>query len=542
MKKNTLILLFIIIAIASFFRLWQLDLIPPGLYPDEAMNANDALDTLESKQFKLFYPENNGREGLHIWILSFSFALLGPSIWALKIVSSLFGILTVLGLYLLTKELFKDKNIALLASFFLSVSFWHVNFSRIGFRAIIIPFILVFGFYFLIKAFKDWKTHNFILSGILFGLGFYTYISYRFIVIILLIFLGLKLIEHLNPVRDSGDNKKIRTKFISNGVKRTNPKYTWSYFWKKVYIQGKWWKVDLLFILAIFLVALPIGIYFLYNPGDFFGRAAGVSVLKADSPGYELGKSIIAHLSMFNLYGDANWRHNLSTSPQILWMIGIFFLIGLAISIKRKHVFLLSWFFVMLLPGFLSAEGIPHALRVIGVIPVVYIFSALGAYWVFKEIKTFFKTKYQIIFLYLLIFLFLTSIAYAQFNKYFYEWAENPNLEGAFSKNYVKIGQYLNSLPDDISKYVIVNQGGVCVPYPDGIPMPAQTSIFIERTANKHSTYLLPENLKQIKIDKKGVIIPLQYDENLFLQISNLFPEGNLQEVDNIWVYKVNVQ
>ena len=521
MKKNTLILLFIIIVIASFFRLWQLDLIPPGLYPDEAINANDALDTLENGQFKVFYPENNGREGLHIWLLSISFALFTPSIWAIKIVSSIFGILTVLGLYLLTKELFKDKNIALLSSFFLAVSFWHVNFSRIGFRAIIIPFILVFGFYFLVKAFRNWKTHNFILSGILFGLGFYTYISYRFIVIILLIFLGLKLIEHL---------------------KRTNPKYTWLYFWKKVYIQGKWWKVDLLFILAIFLVALPIGIYFLYNPGDFFGRAAGVSVLKADSPGYELGKSIIAHLSMFNLYGDANWRHNFSTSPQLLWMIGIFFLIGLAISIKRKDVFLLSWFFVMLLPGFLSAEGIPHALRVIGVIPVVYIFSALGAYWIFKEIKTFFKTRHQTMFLYLLIFLFLASITFAQFNKYFYEWAENPNLEGAFSKNYVTIGQYLNSLPNDVFKYVIVNQSGVAVPYPDGIPMPAQTSIFIERTANKHSIYLLPENLKEINIKEKGVIIPLQYDENLFLQISNLFPEGNLQEIDGIWVYKVNVQ
>ena len=160
-KRKVLIFLLVIIAIAAFFRLWQLDLIPPGLYPDEAINGNEAI----SNPGKIFYPENNGREGLFINLIAGSFSIFGISVWSIRIISALIGILTVLGLYLLTKELFnQDENgsrfIALLASFFLAVSFWHVNFSRIGFRAILVPLILVFTFYFLSEGFRSQRMRD----------------------------------------------------------------------------------------------------------------------------------------------------------------------------------------------------------------------------------------------------------------------------------------------------------------------------------------------------------------------------------------------
>ncbi len=173
--KKTLIFLLIILALAAFFRLWQLNQTPPGLYPDVAMNGNDALQGLRTGNFKLFYPENNGREGLMMWLIAASFSIFGVSIWSMKIVAAIVGIITVLGLYLLTKEIFrhaqydirKTEYITLLASFFLAISFWHVNFSRIGFRAILLPFVLVFSFYFLfkggIKTPFDF-THAFILK------------------------------------------------------------------------------------------------------------------------------------------------------------------------------------------------------------------------------------------------------------------------------------------------------------------------------------------------------------------------------------------
>ena len=129
-----------------------------------AIYANDALDSLKTGNYKLFYPENNGREGLWMWLLALSFSIFGVSIWSIKILAALIGVLTVLGLYLLTKELFSQivkqsdsQIIALLSSFFLATSFWHTIFSRLGFRAILFPFILVFALYFLSKGFRAQK-------------------------------------------------------------------------------------------------------------------------------------------------------------------------------------------------------------------------------------------------------------------------------------------------------------------------------------------------------------------------------------------------
>ena len=44
-KYNTIVLI-LIIAVAVFFRFWQFESIPPGLYQDEAMNGAHALGSL----------------------------------------------------------------------------------------------------------------------------------------------------------------------------------------------------------------------------------------------------------------------------------------------------------------------------------------------------------------------------------------------------------------------------------------------------------------------------------------------------------------
>jgi hypothetical protein len=238
------------------------------------------------------------------------------------------------------------------------------------------------------------------------------------------------------------------------------------------------------------------------------------------------------------------------------WLLGIFFVIGVILSIKEliisfkkknwqsfsTHSLLISWFIFLLAPGFLSAEGAPHALRTIGVIPVVYIFTGLGFFWLISKIKKYYKTRNQILAFYFCISLLFFSVAYYEFNKYFYSWGKNPELNGAFATNYVEIGNYLNSLPDNVKKYVIVNQGGVLVPLNTGLPMPAQTPIFIERAmyGKVRSTYLLPKDLDKIKMENNTVIVPLQYDENLFNQLQLMLPLGQIIKEGGIFIYKIN--
>ena len=256
---------------------------------------------------------------------------------------------------------------------------------------------------------------------------------------------------------------------------------------------------------------------------------------------------------MFNFYGDTNWRHNFAGSPMLPWPLGILFLIGIVFSIKDLinssktknyslciiNFSLLSWFFIMLFPGILTYEGIPHSLRVIGVIPVVYIFVAIGALKIYKFFERNTKRKKLLISACLL---FLIAMGIFEFNKYFFDWGRNKEVKGAFTERFLKEGEFLTSLPKDIQKYVIVNEPGVPVPWPDGIPMPAQTIMFVEnmKYGRVQSTYLLPKDLDRIKIDKKGVILLMVFDQNLANEILKKFPEGKIEEREGFGIFKVN--
>lgn len=55
--------LFAVMFLAVLFRTVALSTIPPGLDPDEALNANEAFEAHQAGVHPLFYPSNNGREG-----------------------------------------------------------------------------------------------------------------------------------------------------------------------------------------------------------------------------------------------------------------------------------------------------------------------------------------------------------------------------------------------------------------------------------------------------------------------------------------------
>jgi 4-amino-4-deoxy-L-arabinose transferase-like glycosyltransferase len=143
-----------VICLSAFFRGYQLPSTPPGLFFDEAANGTDALHAIHSRTWAVFYPQNGGREGLFINLQSLRLRATGiREPWVLRSVSAAFGVLTVLGVILLGKELLGQES-ALIAGFFMSVGFWHVNFSRIGLRAIAAPFFLTWALFLLIVSYR----------------------------------------------------------------------------------------------------------------------------------------------------------------------------------------------------------------------------------------------------------------------------------------------------------------------------------------------------------------------------------------------------
>ena len=138
-------------------------------------------------------------------------------------------------------------------------------------------------------------------------------------------------------------------------------------------------------------------------------------------------------------------------------------------------------------------------------------------------------------------FLFLFASGYIQYDKYFIDWARQPDVKDAFAKDYVEIGKYLNSL--HIERYVIVNQGGVLV---NNIPMPAQTVMFMDRISQptwyeSKTKYLLPDEIDEIEkpVNAKLVVIPLQYEREIFKKLREKFPEGKVRFQESFWLFEI---
>jgi len=577
MSKRTGFLLFLsILALGVFFRFYLITEIPLGLYPDEAMNGNNALEALVTGEFKVFYPENNGREGLFINIQALSVWFFGNEPWTLRLVSTVFGTLTILGLYLVARELFRGRSgtaaslatlgrragttseqsedeqgghvspksalgildgredagatwIALLSSFFLSTSYWHLNFSRIGFRAIAVPFFATFALYFLLRGLRTGKISSLVLAGVAMGLGLQTYIAFRFMPFVL----AIPIVWYLWQWFKSDSNTRIH----SND---TNKKCTPC--------------AILLFLFITFVVALPIGYYFLQNPGDFLGRGGQVSIFSAESPLIEFVKSNVATLGMFFVRGDCNWRHNFNCQPELHPLVAAFFLIGLAFTIRElfsKTIHyrlpttgLLAWLIFMSFPTTLTREGLPHALRSIGMLPPVMILAGIGAWqsinWILNWLE---KNKFkwpeyahqllriqrEIVIFFIFVLLLMPLATY---KNYFITWANSPNAYWAFATDTLHAGQYLKGLPPDTKKYVMVNLSGVEV---RAIPMPAQTVMFVTDTFRaedrnkKNLFYLTRENWQdQLKIpeNKKTVVVFLNGSKiELINAIRKEFPQ-----------------
>ena len=498
MKKiisNEYFWLTIIIIIAAFFRLYNLTILPPGLYPDEAMNGNNALEALDTNNFKIFYPENNGREGFFINIQAIFVKFLSNYSWALRLPSALFGLFTILGIYFLGRELFKNKYIGLLSSFFAATSFWHINFSRIGFRAIMAPFFFVWGIYFLLASFNKIKEQKssklYILysaiAGIFYGLGFHSYIAYRATPLIILIILLLYWFQNKENL--------FRKKFLFSAF---------------------------CFLFFTTIVAGPIGLYFLQNPQDFMGRTTQISIFNSPTPIKDLTINVLKTVGMFNFVGDYNWRHNYAGRPELFWLVGILFLMGIIYGIyclfkknksfteeKSPFIILFSLFIVAMMPVIISNEGLPHALRAILMAPAVFILAGFGGVWLIEKIKsqiskiknTIQNSKIINFIIYASLIIIFSLLIFQTYYSYFIEWAGNSNVQGAFAADYAAIAKEINSLPKERPKYVIVEANGVDV---RGLPMPTQTIMFLtdtftpEKQKEKNIYYVRPDKIEEI--------------------------------------------
>jgi len=211
-------LLAIILAGGLYLRLYRIDIIPPGLNNDEAINALEVKDIGDRQwyEFQSLTVRGLDRETMFHYLAALSSRMSHAGVGLLRAMPGLFGLqtrlvadelmdlvfplrgvaivagtLTILALYLFARRFF-GWSVAVAAATFLAVSPWHVLYSRVGLRAILAPLFAIVAVGLLLRALESGAIRDHLLWGAAVGLGLWTYTSFRAVPVGMVVFLLLR--------------------------------------------------------------------------------------------------------------------------------------------------------------------------------------------------------------------------------------------------------------------------------------------------------------------------------------------------------------
>jgi len=206
------IILFVILALAFALRVWGISTHPTGFTPDEASFGYDAYSLLKTGKDQWGSPWplmlrsfGDFKLPLYAYLAMPSISIFGLNEFATRLPASLIGILAVFATYLLTKGMFGDERLGIIASALLAISPWHVPLSRGAFEANLTVLFMTLGVWMFYKGITNKKW--LIGSAIAFGLNLFSYHSARLVTPIIIAALVFGYRRELN-INNIGSIKK----------------------------------------------------------------------------------------------------------------------------------------------------------------------------------------------------------------------------------------------------------------------------------------------------------------------------------------------
>lgn len=460
--KNYKIILILIIFLAAFLRIVALNKIPAAFHHDELLSIYEgySIFTTGRDQWGNFLPLRFKAFGdypppLYFYFNALFAGILGLNEWAIRLPAAILGILTVWFVFLLTKELFKNKTIALWASFLMAISPWHLHYSRIGWPAIMVPFLIVLGLWLFFSGLNYQKNYRIYLAIIFISLACWTYTPAQLFVPLL--FLGLFIFYQ----------KKFEKRVIFYSL-----------------------LIAFIFLFPLYLLSLvihpewqtrfnQISIFRLinYKKSSPLEISSNLKIKGLGGTIFLFFYNYLSHLSPYFLFikGDANLRHSLLGMGQLYLfeMFILIFLIVYLIVTKKKITnfnFLLYWLFISPLPSSLTIEAIeaiPHATRTIVLLPVPHLLSALGIFFIFSSLN---KEKIGFYFLSLtlsLIILFSFTIFAINYYLFYPQYSA-----GWFNYGEKELAKYLKENYKNYDKIIISTEKNIYLDFLFYLPLP----------------------------------------------------------------------
>lgn len=363
----------LVVVVAIAFRFWQLGSVPPSPDWDEAALGYNAYSVAKTgrDEYGTWFPlslrsYDDYKPPLYMYLTVPSVAFFGLDTWSVRLPSAVMGVLAVVGTYFLMFEI-TTSRLALLTSFLLAISPWHIQFSRIAFEANIGVTINIWAVALFLRFLRLGK--HLWISGVLFGLGLYAYHSERIflpvLVMLLCIIFRKELVRHRTEV----------LLFVAAGLLVVLPLIP--IFFNSttlMRLRGTSSLSDQTGLLRKSVAKLEYDL----DRGDKFGALLEnrrIVWVKTLASGY------LSHFSPKWLFltGDNARHHAPDMGLLYLWELP-FLLWGMFAVSKRGGIvawLLWGWLFVAPVAAAPTTE-LPHGIRALVFLPVFQIFTAFG--------------------------------------------------------------------------------------------------------------------------------------------------------------------
>lgn len=398
-------------------RVYQLDRVPPALFGDELDVGYQAYSLLKTGQdlygnswSTLLHSLSEYRAPLFIYSDIPFVAIFGLNEWGVRLVAAFWGILGVLGIYLLVRKLF-NQRLGLLSAFFLAMSPMSIHYSRASFEVTMLVAFLIFGTYFFLKGLEN--RGYLVAAAAIFGLTPYIYstavvfLPIFFLIIslifskrikankanfsLLLVILLVVLIPYMFQIISgtAGNRFSLISIFSNKDLKE-----------KVTLLQQR--------------EQLPLELQrFFHNKPTVILQNFSMNYLRAFSPEF-----------LF-LQGDPNFRHSVHEMGEmysyeiVLLLLGFWVVLKFGVKWEVKWL-ILGWLLISPIPASLTYDGGFHATRDFLMLPPLVILISLGANSLWENSRKQ-KTKYLSLVLVILAVFNFTFFLHRYFIDYPYE-------------------------------------------------------------------------------------------------------------------------